>query len=121
VLIVDLPGMLREIVHDTVAAESDMEVAAEVTANAPIPDAAAESGAAVVILNEDHPALAEDGSRVLDSRQDSLKLLAVGVDGREGFLYALRPVRIPLGELSPARLAAAIRSDLAPGNGTESD
>lgn len=96
-----------------------MEVAAEVPVKAPISDAVAESGADVVILSEDHPALTGRGSTVLRSQQASLKLLAVGADGREGFLYALRPVRIALGELSPARLAAAIRSELTPGNGTE--
>lgn len=122
VLIIDLPGVLSEIVRETVGREDDMIVAGEVTGDVALDRAIDEARADVVILQAGHPTLADSASvSVLDGKAPALRLLAVSDDGRESFLYALKPVRIPLGELSPSRLVTAIRSDIAASTRPQTD
>ena len=109
VLIIDLPRMLREIVRGTIASEPDIVLVGELPMDTSIAEGARAADPAVVILGSEHPDVLPDCPEVL-ARNARLAVLAVGADGRESFLYELRPRRVPLGEVSPRRLVEVIRS-----------
>ena len=109
VLIIDLPTMLREIVRETVAAEPDMVLVGELPMETTIAEGARAADPGVVILGSEHPDVVPHCPEVL-ARNAQLAVLAVGADGRESFLYELRPRRVALGEVSPRRLVEVIRS-----------
>ena len=51
----------------------------------------------------------DDVDALLEARP-RMKVLAVVGDGRDAFLYELRPQKVPLGEVSPHTLLEAIRA-----------
>ena len=55
------------------------------------------------------PNVSEAGYAELFSAGFCLKVITVAEDGRYGYLYRLRPERVPLGELSSECLANAVR------------
>jgi DNA-binding NarL/FixJ family response regulator len=110
VLIVDLPGILRDIVRATVSRQPDMVVVGELGKAEAVRPAIESTSASVVVINSQHPAARPDGDSIL-GRASALKVLAVDPDARESSLHTLRPHRTALGELSPRYLLAAIRSD----------
>jgi DNA-binding NarL/FixJ family response regulator len=105
ILLADLPRMIREIISDTLASQDDMEVVAELPTLASLPAALEDSQADVVVLGGDDPMLAV----ALLQRIPHLTVLAVSEEGRESWLYELRPKRVLISEISPRRLVGAIR------------
>jgi DNA-binding NarL/FixJ family response regulator len=111
VLIVDLPGLLRGIVRATVEGQPDMSVVGEVPGDMEIWTVVEDTGADVVVMDATHPALGDPAQPGYPPAWSAARqILALSADGRESFLYALRRAPVPLGELSPARLAAVIRA-----------
>ncbi len=84
--------MLCDILAAVLSAEPDMEVV----------------GVVVVLALEDSE-LPEDCGRLLHAHP-RMRVLGVASDGRRGFLYELRPLKAPLGELSPQGLVETIRT-----------
>jgi chemotaxis response regulator CheB len=108
VLIVDMPGILHDIVREALRGAQDVVVVADVPdADTPIDLEIERTDPSVVVLGADHPAIAA-GVAVLADRA-RLKFLAVGADGAETTLYEMEPHRIALGELSPSALVSAVR------------
>jgi len=100
--------MLRSIIRDILAGEPDMEVVGELPGQAEVPAMVRQTGATFVIVRQtgpDTPAIFQD----LLAAQSPTRVLAIADEGRVAILYELRPQRIPIGELSAARLVAAIR------------
>jgi hypothetical protein len=100
-----MPPILREIIERAVGGEPDMEL----VRSGPEPSlrAAVEaSAAAFVISGADHDFA--EVARLLDERPH-LRMLSVAGDGREAFLYELRPTRTALGEVSQQAIVDAIR------------
>jgi DNA-binding NarL/FixJ family response regulator len=110
VLIVDMPRILHDIVHATLATERDIVVVGDVALmSEPLDDVVEAADPAVLVLGAGHPAAAA-GGRDLLARHAGLKLLTLDDDGAQTHLVELRPTATPLGELSPATLVSAIRS-----------
>lgn len=99
-----MPRILREIIEQAVADEPDMEIVD--AGDVPLREAVESSKADFVIAGADYNFA--EVARVLDERP-RLRVLAVAGDGREAFLYELRPTRTPLGEVSPRTIVDAIR------------
>ena len=110
VLVCDIPEMLREIVIGLLEREPDFDIIAPSSAPMELSQAVKRyapdvlvSGATVA-RNGDHEPYAE-----LLSAGFRFKVITVAEDGRQGYLYRLRPERVPLGELSSECLAKAVR------------
>ena len=106
IVLVGLPRMLRDIIEQAVTPEPDMVIVSD--PREPSLAATVErTGADFVILGRDAGPTEVDGLLCENPR---LRVLAVAGDGREAFLYELRPTRTPLGEISPRTIVDAIRS-----------
>jgi len=99
--------MLREIIREIVARQADMDVVGDFAAPLPLRDAVVSCDAEFVIAGAEFSG-ADDVGPLLEEHPD-VKVLAVEGDGREAFLWELRPKRVPLGEVSPQTLLHAIR------------
>jgi hypothetical protein len=101
-----MPRILREIIEQAVADEPDMEIVGVEGRDVPLRQAVESTRADFVMAGADYDL--GEVARVLDERP-RLRVLAVAGDGREAFLYELRPTRTPLGEVSPQTIVDAIR------------
>lgn len=118
ILMVKVPGILGEIITEVVADEPDMEIVGAVTDyNELLPAARATSADAVIIGLEDGE-LPDICEKLLDERP-RVVLLGVHGDGRHAFVYALRPGRVAIGDVSPADLVDGIRSAFERGDGDD--
>jgi hypothetical protein len=99
--------MLRQIVRQIAEDAPELDVVAE------LPDANLDSPEVlraepdVVITGADRTS--EDAVTDLLRRRHAIRILGISADGRQVTLHELRPQRVPLGELAPAILVAAIR------------
>jgi DNA-binding NarL/FixJ family response regulator len=108
IVLADLPQMLRSIIRDILLSEPDMEIVGELPGQAELPAMVERTGATFVIVRQTGlvpPAIFQD----LLAAQPPTRVLAIADEGRGAVLYELQPRRIPIGELSAARLVAAIR------------
>lgn len=94
--------MLGHVISDIVREQPDLEL---IAAGENVAATVGATRAQFVLL---HAAREEECAELLD-RFPRLKVLSVEDDGRQGFIYELRPCRRALGELSPARLISALR------------
>lgn len=102
-----LPTMLGDIVVQSLASHADVQI---VRAPDAIGLAAAvqRADADVIVGTEGEVPLPEVCSLLDDHPR--VRVFTLAVDARMAWLYELRPERVPLGEVSPSRLAEAIRS-----------
>lgn len=107
-MLIDMPRILREIVRETILAQPDMDVVAELDASWSVPDCIDRYHPDVVVVGAESVKVDELGPELL--RRCSSRALAVAPDGSESFLFELRPYQVPLGELSPEALLAAVRA-----------
>ncbi len=107
IVLVDLPRMLRDIVEQAVAGESDMCVVSAGGSESGLRAVVDETDADFVIAGRDQD-LADVGDLLRE--RPRLRVLAVAGEGRESFLFELRPTRTPLGQVSPKTIVEAIRS-----------
>jgi hypothetical protein len=110
VILVGLPRLLEEIVAAAIVAEDDLVLTGSVRHPARLPNGSSSVDADVVITGE-HDA---EAAVAFLHRYPRLKVLALARDGESSSLYELRPVLLPLGQLSPAGLVAALRRAAAP-------
>lgn len=108
IVLINMPRMLREIIREVVSPQPDMEVAGEFAAAHSLLEAVERTQADFVITGTGDAELADVG-RVL-REWPRLKVLAVAADGRQTYLYELRPQKVHLGEVSPQNLLDALRS-----------
>jgi chemotaxis response regulator CheB len=113
VLLVEVPGVLSGILRDVIGHEPDMEVVGELKSSGDLMPAIRRTEADFLIWGLQPVAEAggvpEACSAVLDAHP-RIKVLAVEADGRSGSLYELRPWRLGLGELAPARIVEILRT-----------
>jgi hypothetical protein len=108
IVLVELRGILHDVIRGIVEVQRDMAVVGDLDRADNLVRTIAETDAAFVIWGV--------GDDVSDFYPDVLhqwpgvKVLAVQGEGRQGFLWEMRPTRAPLGELSPGRLIAALRT-----------
>ena len=109
-----MPGVLRDILAETLSAESDFQlIDRSDTEREPTPGALARTEPDVVIVGLEVGELPLVGVELL-GLLPGLKLLALEGQGREISIYELRPTRTILGPLSPGELADSIRRALEP-------
>lgn len=107
VLLLGMPTMLRQIVRRIAEDAPGLDVVAE------LPDANLDSPEIliaepdVVIMGADR--ISEDDVTNLLRQRHAIRILGISADARQVTLHELRPQRVPLGELAPAILVAAIR------------
>ena len=110
ILLIDMPRMLRELIHATISEDSDLEVVGALDDTDSLAEAIQRVEADVVIVGAQTLAQ-EDVAEALRVRP-SAKVLRVSADGRESSLWELRPHEQRLGEAGPEELLAAIRDRL---------
>jgi hypothetical protein len=103
VALIGCTGLLGDIIGQTVAAQPDLEVVADLPF--PEPDLDVDI---VLWNNADEVRIAEWLGRI--SRRRGLRVLATLGDGKNASLWELRPHRTDLGALSPAHLVETIRA-----------
>jgi hypothetical protein len=108
VVVVGLPQILRDVIVDIVAGQPDIEVVAELAADASL--AVVKNLDASVVAMSVGPSgeLPEIGWRLLATPAADLRILGLSSEGRSGFLYQLRPSQVAIGEVSPERLLSVI-------------
>ncbi len=113
VLLWDMPAMMRDIILQVLERESDLQVAVPAEKTSTLLDASKKYMPDIIVTS-----LGEDGAdttyRNLLLECPRVKVLDVRSDGRNGYLYALRPERKLLGEISPESLVIAIRKAVLP-------
>lgn len=108
VVTAELPQILSDIIGTVFESAGDIHMVGHATSRAELLELAQQLHPDVVILGmaDSVPtALSWD----LYASDPLLRVLGVVGDGRQTFVYELRPHRTPLGELSPDALVAAVR------------
>jgi DNA-binding NarL/FixJ family response regulator len=108
VLTAELPGILNDIIGSVLQAAGDIEVVGRAASYPELVALARRLHPNVVIMELDEsgpPGLGWD----LYLNDPLLRVLGVVDEGRQTFVYELRPHRTALGELSPEALVAAVR------------
>jgi hypothetical protein len=98
--------MLRDIIVEVAAAQTDIEIVGEGADESAIANA---GGAIDVLILAGRSAAEPSRCTEYLYHQPRMKILAIVDEGRRAFLFELRPFRVSLGELSPVSLLAAIR------------
>jgi hypothetical protein len=101
--------MLTDIVKGIVASQEDFDLAGEIIGQEGLLQAVTDAQADVMVVGS-LVAPASNEYRDLLYGRPGMKIIAIAADGREAVLHELQPHVIPLGEVSPASLSAAIRS-----------
>jgi hypothetical protein len=104
-----MPRLLRDLVDAITSAEPDMIIVGEHFTEADERSALALIDADILIVSEGGESRAERWLSLL-YEHPKLKVLVLEQTGRTAQLYALRPHRTPLGEVSRAGLVDAIRN-----------
>jgi|SRR5687768_11157453 len=108
VVVFGVRRLMGELVAEALAADPAIEIAHETGARDDLPSIVSDRGADVVILGE-HVPHASAALEILRAVRPHLKVLTITNDGRETFLYELRPHEVALGQLSGAGLLDAVR------------
>jgi DNA-binding NarL/FixJ family response regulator len=109
VLLLGTSRLFGDLVKGIVEPADDVRVVAEVATEDELPEALEATDADFVVAALDDPTLTESYLSLLEERP-RLRVLALAGEGRRGFLWELRPRRVPIGEVSPTTLLAALRS-----------
>jgi hypothetical protein len=100
IVLIELPGLLREILFETLSNQRDLVVLDELDMSQ-CPD--------FVILGADDGALREPYLEVLLACP-GIRVIVMARGGTQGFLHELRPHATPLGDLSAAQILETIRT-----------
>ncbi|MET0458517.1 MAG: hypothetical protein ABW195_04680 [Ilumatobacteraceae bacterium] len=107
VLLFDIPRLMSDLVRAVVDETPDIELVGEATDVAALTSAINDTGPDVLILSASEFELPATATDAFDNRPE-LKILVLTGDGEPSFLWELAPWRVSLGQLSPARLRAAL-------------
>lgn len=111
IVLARLPALLRDITRDVISDEPWAEIVAEYDGAVPLGEAVRAHHAHVVLVG-DGPDVESEATALLASARP-VGVLAISDDGHESVLYALRPNKEPLGEVSAKRLVDAIRGSVS--------
>lgn len=104
----ELPRILSDIIGTVLESAGDIRVVGEAVNHAELLELTRSLRPDVVIMGLDESGLPGFGWD-LYAGDPLLRVLGVMGEGRQTFVYELRPHRTPLGELSPQELVAAVR------------
>jgi DNA-binding NarL/FixJ family response regulator len=104
----ELPRILSDIIGTVLESAGDIRVVGEAVNHAELLELTRSLRPDVVIMGLDESGLPGFGWD-LYAGDPLLRVLGVMGEGRQTFVYELRPHRTPLGELSPEELVAAVR------------
>ncbi len=108
ILFFAMPRMLRELVSESLGGDRDVSFAGSYATPDDVERALERlDGSRYVLIGTN--GLAERTIKQLVGRHPQAKLLVLTQDGRQTFLYELRPHRKSLGAVSPQKIAAAVR------------
>lgn len=113
VLIVALPGILRDIIRGLLADEDDVEVVGDLRETEAVLAFMNRVPTDVVVMGCANSELPESGRRLFDEHP-AVRVLCLSADGRRTFLFELRPHRVAIGEVSPDELVATIIGAVRP-------
>ncbi|HTE45186.1 MAG TPA: hypothetical protein VK636_08075, partial [Gemmatimonadaceae bacterium] len=108
-----MPRMLHDVVNEVLGAESDMHVVADSVEDHALVERSEQERPDVVILVVPSGPPPPVCGELLD-RFPRLTVVALEDRGRGGSIYALRPVRVQLGEVSREQLIVGIRKAMRP-------
>jgi len=109
ILATEMPPLLFDFVNSIIAAEPDMTMAKLRLPESDVSSAVRETNAQVLIVGSDVASDLDQWMSLLYERP-RLKVLVLEQMGRTAQLYALRPHRTSLGEVSRSGLVNAIRT-----------
>ena len=112
VVTAELPRMLSDIMGVFLASAHDIQRVGEADSHADLLELTRRLRPDVVIMGLDRADVPDIGWS-LYAGDPLLRVLGVVGEGRQTFVYELRPHRTPLGELSPEELLAAVRHTAA--------
>ena len=101
--------MLRDVFSQVLADQPDMEVVGHLTDMLDLLLAAGQTHSDVAILGLHDGEFPSICTHLLDVHPH-IKILGVTPDGRRAFIYELRPSKVPVGDVSPEGVLAAIRT-----------
>ena len=104
-----LSEMRGQILERAVCRQSDIECAGRIDDSADLLEALERYDVELALMDLADGGLPAVCDRALE-RYPRLRMIAVEDDGRSGFIYELRPQRIPLGEFGEQALVSAIRN-----------
>ena len=108
ILLLNLRGILHDLIKAILEENSDISVVAECSNPADVPALMTRTGAEVVVCDLDEVAASDVGARLFWPHL-LVKVIAVQDDGRRAVLWELRPERRELGDLSISRFVEAVR------------
>lgn len=110
----NMSRLLSDMVRQGLGAEGDLDLVAEIGDDADALLAEVDrANVDVLVVGLENQRLPSRYGRMMLQRPD-VHVLGLSADAREAFAWELRPVRIALGEASPAALAAAVRAIARP-------
>lgn len=108
VVTAELPRILNDIIGNVLESAGDIHVIAQAASQADLLDMARRLHPDVIIMGVDDVGLPRFGWDLYVS-DPHLRVLGVVGEGRQTFVYELRPHQTALGELSPEGLVDAVR------------
>jgi DNA-binding NarL/FixJ family response regulator len=111
VFLAGMPPLLHDIVRDTIANQTDMQLVGDLSVGDSVVDTLKNREIDVAIVGAREP---DDATRTdeLFLSSPRSKVLVIATSGRSAVMYQLRPHKRPLGDVSPQSLLDAIRQDL---------
>jgi DNA-binding NarL/FixJ family response regulator len=110
ILLLGMSTMLADLVRGIAQADPDVEIVGELAHDSALLTTSAHTAPDVVIVALTDGDLPASCSSLLYS-QPRVRVLGLAQRGRDGFVWEMRPHRVPLGEMSPRTLLAAIRGE----------
>jgi DNA-binding NarL/FixJ family response regulator len=108
ILLVGMPQLMSDIVEVELEAQPDMEIVAVLDSLSSLLGVARQTRPDVLVLSVGGTSLPEECGPVFAERPE-LRVLGIEQEAVEASLFELRPRCVPLGAVSPADLAVAIR------------
>lgn len=109
-----MQGILGEIIRDIVTHQPDMQVVGELAESGEFVSAPRRGRSDVVILGLGEEAELPAACLDLLEAFPGVAILALSGNGRQAYIYRLRPERVSVGQVSAASLTDAIRSSVRP-------
>ena len=105
----NMSRLLADMVRQGLNADDEIDLVAELTDAGALQADLNRASVDVLILGIEDSGLPAPYRRLMLQRP-RLRVLGLSADARQAYAFELRPHRIPLGEATPATLAAAVRA-----------
>jgi hypothetical protein len=113
ILLLGVTAMLAELVKGIASADQRLRIVGTLDDAADLLDVSRRRRPHVVVVVIDGDELPAACRELLDARPRT-RIVGLAEQGRAGVLWEMRPVRTPIGELSPDTLRAALLTEAGP-------